>query len=66
MNRYVLIGVEGNHDQTFVSKVFCSLLGYSKFDLYRPPGKFYVLGKMKTQLSFSILDNRSASIHNYF
>lgn len=33
MNRqYALIGVEGNHDQAFVSKVLCKLLGFSKFD----------------------------------
>jgi len=32
VTRYVLIGVEGNHDQAFVSKVLYSLLGYAKFD----------------------------------
>ena len=33
MNRqYVLIGVEGNHDQAFISKILCKLLGFSKFD----------------------------------
>jgi hypothetical protein len=32
VKRYVFIGVEGNHDQAFVSKVLCSLLGYSKFN----------------------------------
>lgn len=33
MNRqYTLIGVEGNHDQAFISKVLCKLLGFSKFD----------------------------------
>ncbi|MEA5554275.1 DUF3226 domain-containing protein [Anabaena cylindrica UHCC 0172] len=32
MNReYVLIGVEGNHDQAFISKVLCKLLGFSEF-----------------------------------
>ncbi|WP_414572531.1 DUF3226 domain-containing protein [Nostoc sp. CCY 9925] len=29
---YVLIGVEGNHDQAFISKILCKLLGFSKFD----------------------------------
>ena len=33
LNRqYVLIGVEGNHDQAFISKILCKLLGFSKFD----------------------------------
>ena len=33
MNRqYVLIGVEGNHDQAFISKILCKLLGFSKFN----------------------------------
>ncbi|MDB9437498.1 hypothetical protein PN450_11995 [Dolichospermum lemmermannii CS-548] len=33
MNRkYVLIGVEGPHDQAFVSRILCKLLGFSKFD----------------------------------
>ena len=33
MNRqYVLIGVEGNHDQAFISKILSKLLGFSKFD----------------------------------
>lgn len=56
--RYALIGVEGNHDQAFLSKVLCKLLGFTKFrdgedtmdSLWRkfrpvyPPknGKFYV------------------------
>lgn len=30
--KYVLIGVEGNHDQAFISKILCKLLGFSKFD----------------------------------
>ncbi|MEY2913355.1 MAG: hypothetical protein RLZZ184_2664, partial [Cyanobacteriota bacterium] len=29
--KYVLIGVEGNHDQAFVSKILCKLLGFSEF-----------------------------------
>ena len=29
---YVLIGVEGNHDQAFISKILCKLLGFSKFE----------------------------------
>ena len=33
MNRkYVLIGVEGHHDQAFLSRILCKLLGFSKFD----------------------------------
>jgi hypothetical protein len=27
----VLIGVEGNHDQAFLAKIFCKLLGFSEF-----------------------------------
>ena len=30
--KYVLIGVEGPHDQAFVSRILCKLLGFSKFD----------------------------------
>ncbi len=30
--RYALIGVEGNHDQAFLSKVLCKLLGFKKFN----------------------------------
>jgi hypothetical protein len=30
--KYVLIGVEGNHDQAFISKILCELLGFSKFN----------------------------------
>jgi hypothetical protein len=30
--KYVLIGVEGHHDQAFVSRILCKLLGFSKFD----------------------------------
>jgi hypothetical protein len=30
--KYVLIGVEGNHDQAFISKILCKLLGFSKFE----------------------------------
>jgi hypothetical protein len=29
--KYVLIGVEGNHDQAFISKILCKLLGFSEF-----------------------------------
>lgn len=29
---YVLMGVEGNHDQAFISKILCKLLGFSKFE----------------------------------
>jgi hypothetical protein len=32
VSRYVLIGVEGNHDQAFLSKILCYLLGCSKFN----------------------------------
>ena len=32
MNRkYVLIGVEGHHDQAFLSRILCKLLGFCKF-----------------------------------
>ena len=30
--KYVLIGVEGPHDQAFVSRILCKLLGFSKLD----------------------------------
>ena len=30
--KYVLIGVEGPHDQAFVSRILCKLLGFYKFD----------------------------------
>jgi len=30
--RCVLIGVEGNHDQAFLQRIFCKLLGFSKWD----------------------------------
>jgi hypothetical protein len=30
--KYSLIGVEGNHDQAFLCKVICKLLGFKKFD----------------------------------
>ncbi len=30
MSRYALIGVEGNHDQAFLEKILCKLLGFSK------------------------------------
>lgn len=30
--RYALIGVEGNHDQAFLSRILCKCLGFSKFD----------------------------------
>ena len=30
-SRYILIGVEGNHDQAFVGKILEKLLGFSKF-----------------------------------
>lgn len=30
--RYALIGVEGNHDQAFLEKILCKLLGFSKLE----------------------------------
>lgn len=29
--KYVLIGVEGYHDQAFVSRILCKLLGFCEF-----------------------------------
>ena len=73
--KYVLIGVEGHHDQAFVSRILCKLLGFSKFD-----GKMSELdnfwrkfipnypkgGKLYDRLDMpQILDNENFSIAIY-
>ncbi|MBD2443255.1 hypothetical protein H6G25_08605 [Dolichospermum sp. FACHB-1091] len=73
--KYVLIGVEGPHDQAFVSRILCKLLGFSKFD-----GKMSELdnfwrkfipnypkgGKLYDRLDMpQILDNENFSIAIY-
>jgi hypothetical protein len=68
--QYVLIGVEGNHDQAFICKVLRELLGFSQFDgdasnldsLWR---KFIPVYPPKTGKLHLRLDMPSVLIHGH-
>ncbi len=73
--RYALIGVEGNHDQVFISKILCKLLDFSKWDEKSDLDRFWRKfipnypprsGKLYVRLDMpSILHNDELSIAIY-